>query len=551
MISKLEKKDFDRELDRWPDKPLLLCEYTHAMGNGNGNLDAYWDKVYSNPRIAGLFVWDWMDQGIRQEIPYGKLDPWGDEIFFAYGGWWEERANVYHDDNFCMNGLIDANWQPHPGLVALKHYQQPITGKLVEIKGKSVLEITNRLDFTNVDEVFDITWELLENGVLIGSGVFDLPKVTPHQTVNISLPKVVVEVSGKERMLSLSYQTKQASAFWEKGYELGWDQFKISGDWTMPDWKTSTSVAVEISDNETQITFTGTDWEMLFDKKMGRLLTWNKNDIALIERGGQPDFWRAPTDNDRGAGLGTPKAHQSYNRALTESNDWKDEGVKWKPNSIDIKELSGEVQQLSFSGPLLDGKAMLQINYDIYPNGDLKVDFLYSAAEDLAILPRVGMEWILPLEFDQFEWYGPGPLPTYSDRNVEKVGIYTSTAMDNWVDYSKPQENGNKAEVRWVKVRNEQGNGLQITSNQLFNFNLMPYGKKVITDTKYSWQLPQSERIYMNIDHRQLGVGGDNSWGAICLPEYQLKAKEYKYSYYMRPTGFENSNSSSVNLNQK
>src|SRR5690606_4688970 len=112
-------------LEKWPEKPLILCEYTHAMGNSNGNLDAYWDLIYEHPRIAGAFVWDWMDQGIRQEVPYGMEDPWGREDFLAYGGWWEDRAAVHHDSNFCMNGLIAANSEPHPGLISLKHMQQP------------------------------------------------------------------------------------------------------------------------------------------------------------------------------------------------------------------------------------------------------------------------------------------------------------------------------------------------------------------------------------------------------------------------------------------
>ena len=134
----LEAERFDEQLNRWPEKPLILCEYTHAMGNSNGNLDAYWDQIYENPRIAGAFVWDWMDQGIRTEIPFGRLDWWGRKSFFAYGGWWEDRAGVLNDDNFCMNGLIAADTTAHPGLIALKHMQQPVHAELDQNRLKIV-----------------------------------------------------------------------------------------------------------------------------------------------------------------------------------------------------------------------------------------------------------------------------------------------------------------------------------------------------------------------------------------------------------------------------
>jgi beta-galactosidase len=254
----LEAKNFDRQLARWPEKPLILCEYSHAMGNTNGNLDAYWNAVYATPRIAGLFVWDWMDQGIEQAIPFGINDPWGDDSFFAYGGWWENQADVFHDNNFCMNGLIGADWKPHPGLITLKYYQQPASSKLHKQDNKPQLEITNRWDFSDLKDEIVLHWELSEEGKAISEGTIDLPNIMPHQSAKVDLPKEAWMASEKETWLNLSYRSQKASFFWEQGYELGWDQFKVGGEWEMPDLvNIGTTDNINVVEDEELITSDG------------------------------------------------------------------------------------------------------------------------------------------------------------------------------------------------------------------------------------------------------------------------------------------------------
>lgn len=532
----LEAKNFDQQLARWPEKPLILCEYAHAMGNSNGNLDAYWDAIYANPRIAGLFVWDWMDQGIKQPVPYGIADPWGDDTFFAYGGWWEDKANIFHDNNFCMNGLIGADWKPHPGLVTLKHYQQPASAKLDNRQQQ--LEITNRLDFSNLPDEIVLYWELLEEGKLIRSGTLELPDILPHQSQKVKLPKEATIKSDKETWLNLSYRAKNASFFWERGYELGWDQFLLGGEWTIPTNNTSATENIAVEETEQLITISGTSWKMVFNKTQGRLQSWEKEGLQLIERGGQPDFWRAPTDNDRGADLSSPKKSPGWERPLSNSYVWKTAGPNWKPTNINLNKQSNGETQITFSGGILNKQASVSVAYTVGPTGGLEVAFDYRTEQDLPIALRVGMQWILDDSFNQFQWYGPGPGPTYADRNVERVGIYQSTAMQNWMDYSKPQENGNKAELRWLQLTNQDGQGFLISSDQTFNGNVMPFSKAAIEDADYSWQLGRSQHTYLNIDHTQLGVGGDNSWGLICHPEYRLTAKQYQYQYTIIPIGF-------------
>jgi beta-galactosidase len=163
--------EIDTELARFPEEPLLLCEYSHAMGNSNGNLDEYWRHAYENPRVAGFFVWDWMDQGIRAPAPRGVHAPWGRTHFEAYGGWWEGSRGLHTDRNFCMNGLIGADWKPHPGLLALKHMIQP--GDAV-LGGDSIV-LNNRLDFTRFEDLVEFEWTVIEDGEEVAQGTFNLP----------------------------------------------------------------------------------------------------------------------------------------------------------------------------------------------------------------------------------------------------------------------------------------------------------------------------------------------------------------------------------------
>ncbi len=518
--------DIESELNKYPEKPLLLCEYTHAMGNSNGNLDEYWKHVYSNPRVAGMFVWDWMDQGLKQDIPAEATDPWGRKTFFAYGGWWENKAKVHHDGNFCMNGLIDAAWHPHPGLIALKHMMQPGNAELLDGK----LQITNRLNFKNLDDEVSIHWSVTEEGAVLNSGVLELPGVLPGQAVHVDLPKIGELDSGnKERFLNLSYQAKEDTLFWDEGYELGWNQFKLSGRWPMPD-ALPENANIHVDDNGgSTISYTGDNWEIVFGKRSGLLLSYKQSGVELIAEGGRPDMYRAITDNDRGAGLG-----ESWAKTLEPSKVWQDADSSFVRESIN----QNGKRMLEFKLTMLDGKVIFVVEYVIGDRGELDVTVSYQNPEQLPMPLRVGTRWVLSKALDQMSWYGPGPSPTYSDRNWERVGVYKSSVMDNWVDYSKPQENGNKVNVRWLTLTNDSGQGIKVQGMSPLSCNVLPWSMDQIASVDYSWQLPTAEHFYMNIDYAQMGVGGDNSWGAIAHEPYHLKNKNYSYSFRISPIGF-------------
>lgn len=529
----LEAKDFDETLAFWgPDRPLVLAEYTHAMGNSNGNLDAYWDQIWANPRLTGAFVWDWMDQGLRQPIPHGLKDPWGRTDFFAYGGWWEGRLAIANDNNFCMNGLISADWIPHPGLRALKFVQQPVKVEMRE----GALSLTNRYDFLDLADELELVWSVSEEGRVVREGTLSLPALAAHATADLVLPaEARVEDPDKETWLNLSFQTRASSLWWERGYEIAYAQFKLGGAWTVPAPGASRSrLAVEAEDDA--VTITGGDWSIAFDPATRGMSRWTVGGRELIERGPLPDFWRAPTDNDRGAGLSdTGRGKMQENKILFASNRWKNAASTWKPSPPQVTTLDDGSVRVAFAGDLWKGQAAAEVIYTIDPTGRVKVDFHYAAADKLPMIPRVGTEWILADGLDQIAWYGRGPDPTYADRRWEPMGVYTTTARDNWIDYSRPQENGNKVDVRWMEITAADGFGLRVLGEAPLSCNAQAFGKADLEGKAYSWQLPFPGSVRLNLDHAQMGVGGDNSWGLTCLPEYRLEASEYQYSYYVEP----------------
>jgi beta-galactosidase len=526
-------EDLGRELDRWPDKPLILCEYTHSMGNSNGALDAYWRRIFENPRLAGAFVWDWMDQGIRQPVPYGMIDPWGRSHFFACGGWWEDRAGVHTDRNFCMNGLVAADGEPHPGLVALKHVIQPADARYDRCE--RVVYLRNRYDFLDLVEVLEVHWMRLRDGHRVADGRIQICSVQPGGEVALALSKEAFSIATTgESVLQLSFRTRQASPWWEQGHELGWSEFLLGGQ------VATGSVPGEfatprLEQRAESIIVSGPDWQMDFSRQEATLLAWRKAGVDLVRRGPRPDFWRVPTDNDRGAGLGDAGG-QASRKALDASNAWKWAGPSWKPEFVDVSVDALGVQIVA-RGPVMDGGALVSMCYHVGGDGTLSVDMRYRAGRSLPLLPRVGNEWILDPTFDELEWYGRGPMETYQDRKYERLGVYWSTLLDNWTEYSRPQENGNKVDVRWLEVRNRAGQGLRVTGKQPLSCNVLPWQKAAMEQCTYSWQLGVPRQVVLNVDLAQMGIGGDDSWGAICLPEYQLLANEYHYAYSVKPIG--------------
>ena len=513
---------------KYAHMPFALCEYTHAMGNSNGNLKEYWDLVYADNNFQGGFVWDWMDQGLQQPIPESYKNNTNDKHFFAYGGWWENPVGVHHDGNFCMNGLLASDWTPHPGLNTIKYFYRNIHVEAIDIS-KLEFKITNWYEFSNASEWVKGQWILLEDGIEVSSGAIndlDIP-ARASKNISINLNNYALKAE-KEYHITFSFTLNKQTFFADAGHELAWDQFQLAGK--------NTSAAVSSVEKAPQhrtegreIYVWGNGFSILFNKFSGKLEKYYLGDDLIIKSGPEPDFWRVPTDNDRGAVKGG-------NPKLPQLGIWQNAG-SWVISDFKLETIDNTVV-IKATGTLPMVDASYTQTYTINGNGEVAVTCTYGAGDKkLPMVPRQGSQMVITPSFNNMEWFGPGINPTYADRLVEKVGVYKSTVDEAWVEYSKPQENGYKSEVRWVELTNAAGKGFKITAEKTIGFGASHYSKDDIQKSDYSFELTKHADIYLNVDHKQMGIGGTTSWlmQAFPRPEYRLQNNDYQYQYKIAP----------------
>ncbi|MEN8828929.1 MAG: glycoside hydrolase family 2 TIM barrel-domain containing protein [Lentimonas sp.] len=519
-------------------RPAVLCEYTHAMGNSNGNLKEYWhDNIYKTDRHSGGFVWDWMDQGLVEDVPaeFKKNIGTGpvEETFFAYGGW--HKQPYHHDNNFCMNGLIDSNWQPHPGLSAVKYVYRNIHVESFDA-AKGTVTIRNWFDFSNLKHVAVGQWEVLENGEILKRGTIkDLDiAARSSKTIQLNLPQL--EKQDAEYLLSFRFYAKADAPLLKAGHEIAWDQFSLAGAYQAQALADASDLSVQGN------TVTGQGFTVEFDAQTGSLTSYRLNGRELIS-GSAPDFWRPYTDNDNGAMRGGKKLGGKL-----ESNQWRKLAEKRKVVAYQVKQVSTTrvevLANLEFPGT----QAKVVFKYIIHGDGtvDVMAEFDYSKIDKWARhAHRTGMKWTLAGDLENMQWYGRGPYETYNDRNYELVGLFGGTVDEQWVDYSRPQENGNKTDVRWTRFTDASGNGLQFeTLAQPVSVGARHYSDATMEASKYSFEMERADSIYFNIDAHQLGIGGNDSWGATALEAYKPRAERYTYSYRLRPISLSSKNPS-------
>jgi len=531
-------------------RPLILCEYAHAMGNSTGNLSEYWDLFYSHPQLQGGLVWDWVDQGIRTRIPAAgsrqdhperRMLP-GPEIQFgfrrvdktdtylAFGGDFGP-IDVPSDFNFCMNGLVNADRTPHPGLLVVKKNYQYVHARPVDL-ARGQVEITNWHDFTNLDDVLAGRWTVQADGRTMATGVVPALKLGPRAKTTVALPlPAMTPRPGVEYWLDLSFRLNQNTAWGGRiGDEMAFEQFRLpaavvsaSGPAT-PGGAVGAAGALRLTDTTDAVTVAGALFTVVFDKRAGTISSLSYRGTELVKRGLLPDFWRAWTDNDRGAQL------------QTKLDVWRQASGAWKVDSMEAK-------QTGTGGVRIDVKASIPaiastytVSYTIYGTGDVVVDAAFTPGKsDLPMLPRFGLQMAMPAGFERVSWFGPGPEETYSDRNEARVGRYDGTVDEQWTDYSKPQENGNKTDVRWMAITNRQGVGLLAVGMPFLSAAVRHYTHDDMWNAKHTYEMTRRPEVYVNLDFKQMGVGGDDSWGALAHEPYQLPAKAYSYQFRLRP----------------
>jgi beta-galactosidase len=504
--------------ETYDDRPLILCEYSHAMGNSNGNLEDYWDAIYKYERLQGGFIWDWVDQGLRQPIP-GRPD----EYYFAFGGDFEPPG-VYHDDNFLMNGLVSADRVPHPGLLELKKVYQYITVTPVDL-ALGEIEVNNGFAFIDLDG-FEGFWEIQGDGEVVASGRLPSLKASPFesQQVRLRLPAVKPR-PGVEYWLDLSFRLAEDSPWADKGHEVAWEQFKLDIADASPVMVAAEMPALEIAEGEDQITVSGDGFTARFDVATGTIASLVSGDTELIGSGPRPNFWRAPTDNDRG------------NDFPDRCAPWKTATGNWQVTGSAVETPSPAEVKVRFEGSFPDIDSTNQVVYTVLGDGDIIVEHSFTPGDgELPEVPRFGMQLVIPGGFETVTWYGRGPHESYWDRKAgARVGKWSGTVDEQFVDYSEPQENGNKTDVRWVSLTNDDGTGLLVVGEPLIAFSAHHYTTDDLETNKHGYEMEYRQDITFNVDMGQTGVGGDTSWGARTHDKYTLWPEPMSYSFRLRP----------------
>ncbi len=508
-------------------RPYIICEYMHAMGNSNGGAKEYWDLFYEDNTAQGGFVWDWMDQGIRTPVPakFRKNIDTGpvNETFFAYGGFFEDPAGVRHDGNFCMNGLIDAEQEPHPGLLAHKYLQRNIHVSPADLKTGNV-KIKNWFDHSVLGDLVSGSWKVEADGKEIARGTIPELGIAPHgeKEVALDLPEIL-PAAGTEYFLTLEFRAKSDyHPLVKDGHLLAWDQFLVVKG--APSEGVKQDGRVVVADSGSGISLKGDSFELIFDKSSGALRSYSVNGMPLIVAGGHPGFSRAQNDNERRQ---KPKLNPV----------WDTVGMNARLDSIQAEKGDGTAI-VTVRKSMPETGALFTAVYTVLANAEVLVEVAYdlTAVERSKRPPlRIGMEWKLPGAFENMRWFGRDG-ETYAGRDFEPIGIHGGTVDDQWTDYSRPQENGNKSAVRWAEFTDASGNGLKIAAvGNPLGIGARFYSAETMRESDYSFQMQRSDHIFLNIDAAQSGVGGINSWAAPPLKKHRLNKDKYTYAYRLIP----------------
>ncbi|MBF0277055.1 MAG: beta-galactosidase [SAR324 cluster bacterium] len=510
-------------------RPLILCEYAHAMGNSTGNFFKYWDAFHAYPRLQGGFIWDWVDQGLS------RIDPSGRQ-YWAYGGDFGDEIN---DRQFCINGLVWPDRTPHPAFFECKKVQQPI-----QIREYSLLEgkceIENLFLFENL-EIFSIHWTLKANGKEIQSGKLASRSLPPGEKSILSLPfKKPTLLAGAEYWLGISFRLNQANSWAEAGHEVAWEQFKIPWNPAIPEKVSSPPPELNWKQHEEEIHLEGNDFQMVFDLSEGTLSKWQHKGMDIIKKGPQDNFFRAPTDNDYGVS-------NSHIAAKGYALEWEKAGLNCLESSIIDSRLTslskGEIQidvNTRYQASGRPAIVLSETSYIIDGAGKLSIEKKIRMNSRVPFLPRIGMELILPYAFKQIEWYGRGPHENYSDRKKSAaVDRYQSSLEAMQVPYIFPAESGGREDVRWVRFTNEQGIGLEITGSPVFHFDAQQNTIAEITAARHTTDLTPRREVIVHIDAWHMGLGGDDSWSPSVHPEFLIPPGEYRYQIKLNPVSSE------------
>lgn len=494
-------------------KPFLLNEYCHTMGNSLGNFQEYWDLFYQNDMLAGGFTWDWVDQALWKNQKNSSEG-------FVYGG---DFGDFPNNNNFCINGLISADRIPHPHYYEMQKVHQPVSFRLIS-KNPIAIEITNRQMVTNLKE-YDLSYKLIADGHPVSAGLLNAADLAPLSQKQITLPENIAFDSSKECFLTLALSLKENCIWAKKGHVLAWEQFRLT-DQKLKSEDLSDQFLPMMEKLETVdfLQVKGKNFSIKVDKSTGLLSEYLVDGKSIIQGDVRFNFWRALTDNDLGW-----KVDQKM-------KIWENEANEYQVEEFTVVAAGGNkiLQKSRFR--FKNTHSTAEIRHLIYPDGKIQIDFEMSVPEKTPNIPRIGLQFEINTELQSIEWYGRGPHENYTDRKTSSVfGIYQSTIKKFITPYVRPQENGNRCDIRWISFKsNEQQVQFTAGSGSSFSASAWPYTQKKLSQSAHDFELSPSGYSTVNIDCAQMGVGGDNSWGLPVLEQYQLKPGKYQYSFIIQ-----------------
>jgi Beta-galactosidase/beta-glucuronidase len=563
------------------DRPVVPSEYSHAMGNSNGNLDIQWEAIYQYPNLQGGYIWEWVEHALLEYDENGRN-------YWSYGGDYGE--NSPSDGNFVADGVIDPDRNPHPAMAEVKYVHQDFAFEAAELE-KGQIKVTNRQYFTDTD-AYAFSYNITENGQKIGGGPLSV-NLEPQTSALVKIPAIadINPKPGHEYFLNFEVALKEATPLLPSGYIVAFEQIKLPVKTGKEHYKTAAGPSLNVFDDAGILSVTSENVRFVFDKKNGLVTSYKVNETEYFDNGFgiQPNFWRGPTDNDYGNGM-------PYRLQI-----WKQSGKNFHVTEAKAF-MDGENAVVETTYLLAAGNPYT-IVYTIYPSGIMNVNVEFTsialqeskgtaseatrlatfspeaaaarkASEGLTV-PRIGVRFRLPVTMNKVIYFGRGPGENYSDRaSGSKVGRYETTAEDMYVLYTRPQENGHRSDIRWVALTNGNS-GLLVVADSTIGFNALrnsieDFDSEENKDKPYQWnnfypeeaadksnelrrkgwespenRMPRQTHINditprdfveVCVDMKQQGVAGYNSWGARPLPEYSLPAnRDYTWGFTLVP----------------
>ncbi|MBN2472125.1 MAG: DUF4981 domain-containing protein [Anaerolineae bacterium] len=516
------------------DRPLIMCEYAHSMGNSTGNLKEYWETIEEHHGLQGGFIWDWIDQGLLKTDAQG-VQYWG------YGG---DFGDTINDVNFCINGLIWPDRTPHPAMWECRKLFQPVRVEALDLT-TGVIRITNQRYFTTLADLSG-TWEIVADGDVLAAGTLPTLDIPPGASREFAPETGDLALKpGAEAFLNVRFAQAAETPWAPAGHEVAWEQIALPMEAPRAAPLDPAALpALAVEDDPAAITVSGPAFSLRFDRASGTISCFLAGDVDLLHSGPVLNLWRAATDND--GFKFDPGADVTEGRPPKLLKLWLDAGLdrlERRVEQIAVEQPAPQivtvavtvVAQASDSAPRFTHEAL----YTIYGSGDVVISSTVHVPLDAPPLPRIGLMLQLPLGFEHLTWLGRGPQESYVDRKAGvAVGLYSGTVDEQYVPYILPQENGNKTDVRWLTLTKGTGRGLLVTADPVMEAGASHYTAADLYAAFHTNELTRQDEITLTLDLMQCGLGGA-SCGPGTLPEYLILPGSHAFTVRLRPVSGE------------